>query len=136
MIDEIVKQANLTGAKDEHLPYPYDGLESLSKSDNSDESYKSEFPYLLRYLLPFFSPSIFLYFLITLFLSFLRPSPFRFPLPSSSPFSVLLTFSFLHPLLHRHLRPFLLFRCPYVRQRNQRRCKGVTATGSSAPPRT
>ena len=32
MISEIVKEANLTGAKDEKLPYPIGNL-SLSKND-------------------------------------------------------------------------------------------------------
>jgi hypothetical protein len=47
MVEEITKEMNLTGARDEHLPYPTDGL-SLSKLDNSTEDNKAEcdrFPY-------------------------------------------------------------------------------------------
>ena len=47
MIDDIVKETNITGARDEHLPYPTDGP-PLSKLDNSTPDNKSEcdkFPY-------------------------------------------------------------------------------------------
>ena len=47
MVEEITKEMNLTGARDEHLPYPMDGP-NLSKMDNSTEDNKAEcdkFPY-------------------------------------------------------------------------------------------
>ena len=47
MVEEITKEMNLTGARDEHLPYPMDGP-NLSKLDNSTEDNKAEcdkFPY-------------------------------------------------------------------------------------------
>jgi hypothetical protein len=47
MAEEITKEMNLTGARDEHLPYPLDGP-NLSKQDNSTEDNKAEcdkFPY-------------------------------------------------------------------------------------------
>ena len=47
MVEEITKEMNLTGARDEHLPYPIDGP-NLSKLDNSTEDNKAEcdkFPY-------------------------------------------------------------------------------------------
>ena len=47
MLDNIVKEANMSGAKDEHLPYPMEGV-SLSKADNATPDNKSQcdqFPY-------------------------------------------------------------------------------------------
>jgi hypothetical protein len=47
MIEEIIKEMNLTGAKGETLPYPMDGP-SLSKADNATDDQKAEcgkFPY-------------------------------------------------------------------------------------------
>ena len=47
MIDEIVRECNITGSKDEHLPYPMTGA-SLSKEDNATEDQKAEcskYPY-------------------------------------------------------------------------------------------
>ena len=42
MITSIVSEANLSGAADEHLPYPPSG-ESLSKADNSTDLSKVKF---------------------------------------------------------------------------------------------
>ena len=47
MINEIVKEMNITGAKDERLPYPMTG-ESLSKNDNATDADKADsakYPY-------------------------------------------------------------------------------------------
>ena len=47
MITEIIKEANLTGAKDERLPYPLDNA-ALSKLDSATEEQKKEcskYPY-------------------------------------------------------------------------------------------
>jgi hypothetical protein len=47
MIDEIVRECNMTGSKDEHLPYPMTGA-SLSKEDNATDDQKAEcskYPY-------------------------------------------------------------------------------------------
>ena len=41
MITEIIKEANLTGAKDERLPYPL-GNAALSKLDSATEEQKKE----------------------------------------------------------------------------------------------
>ena len=45
MVDAILKEANMTGSRDEHLPYPMTGL-SLSKQDNATEE---EQPVCARY---------------------------------------------------------------------------------------
>ena len=47
MITEIIKEAKLTGAKDERLPYPI-GNDPLSKADSATEEHKfecSKYPY-------------------------------------------------------------------------------------------
>ena len=47
MITEIIKEAKLTGAKDERLPYPI-GNDLISKADSATEEQKSEcskYPY-------------------------------------------------------------------------------------------
>ena len=47
MINEIIKEMNMTGSKDEKLPYPMTG-ESLSKKDNATDAQKAEcakYPY-------------------------------------------------------------------------------------------
>ena len=47
MIDEIIKDLNMTGSKEEHLPYPMTGP-SLSKADNATDAQKQEcskYPY-------------------------------------------------------------------------------------------
>ena len=47
MLDNIIKETNMTGAKDEHLPSPTTG-NSLSKLDNStleDKAQCDEYPY-------------------------------------------------------------------------------------------
>ena len=41
MITEIIKEANLTGAKDERLPYPLSNA-ALSKLDSATEEQKKE----------------------------------------------------------------------------------------------
>ena len=41
MITEIIKEAKLTGAKDERLPYPI-GNDQISKADLATEEQKSE----------------------------------------------------------------------------------------------
>ena len=41
MITEIIKEANLTGAKDQRLPYPL-GNAALSKLDSATEEQKKE----------------------------------------------------------------------------------------------
>ena len=43
MITEIIKETNLTGAKDERLPYPL-GNAALSKLDSATEEQKKEIP--------------------------------------------------------------------------------------------
>ena len=47
MITEIIKEAKLTGAKDERLPYPI-GNNPISKADSATEEQKlecSKYPY-------------------------------------------------------------------------------------------
>jgi hypothetical protein len=47
MIDDIIKDANIVGCRDEHLPYPIDGP-NLSKQDNATDEERSEsqkYPY-------------------------------------------------------------------------------------------
>ena len=36
MVDSILREANMTGSRDEHLPYPLSG-QNLSKLDNATD---------------------------------------------------------------------------------------------------
>ena len=48
MITEIIKEAKLTGAKDERLPYPIDN-DPISKADSATEEQKFDcFKYIYR----------------------------------------------------------------------------------------